>query len=46
MHRRTGPKVEAKSHADSIYASAIGAVIWGAFRYDKLAGLGQLPKAS
>ena len=41
-----GLAVEAKSHADSIYAGAIGAAIWGAFRYEKLAGLGQLPKAS
>ena len=38
-----GLKALAKSHADSIHASAIGAAIWGAFRYDKLAGLGQLP---
>ena len=41
-----GLEVEAKSHADSICAGAIGAAIWGAFRYDKPAGLGQLPKAS
>ncbi len=41
-------KLEAapRNHPDSIYAGAIGAAIWGAFRYDKLAGLGQLPKAS
>ena len=41
-----GLEVEAKSHPDSIYAGAIGAAIWGAFRYEKLAGLGQLPKES
>ena len=41
-----GLAVEAKSHADSIHAGAIAAAIWGAFRYEKLAGLGQLPKAS
>ena len=41
-----GLEVEAKAHADSIHAGAIGAAIWGAFRYEKLAGLGQLPKAS
>ena len=41
-----GLEVEAKSDADSISAGAIGAAIWGAFRYEKLAGLGQLPKAS
>ena len=39
-------QVEAKNHPDSIYAGAIGAAIWGAFRYEKLARLGQLPKAS
>ncbi len=38
--------VEALSHADSIYAGAIGAAIWGAFRHEKLARLGQLAKAS
>ncbi len=38
-----GLEVEAKSHADSIYAGAIGAAIWGAFRYEKLTALGQLP---
>jgi benzoyl-CoA reductase subunit D len=32
-------KVEAKSHPDSIYAGAIGAAIWGAFRHEKLAQL-------
>ncbi len=41
-----GLEVEAKSHADSIYAGAIGAGIRGALRYQKLARLGQLPKAS
>jgi len=41
-------KVEAEvvSHPDSIYAGAIGAALWGAFRYEKLADLGQLAKAS
>ncbi len=40
--------VEAKviSHEDSIYAGAIGAALWGAFRYDKLAASGQILKAS
>ena len=41
-----GLEAEAKAHADSIHAGAIGAAIWGAFRYDKLAGLGQLLKDS
>ena len=31
--------VEATSHADSIYAGAIGAALWGAFRHEKLAQL-------
>lgn len=30
---------------DSIYAGAIGAALWGAFRYRKLAELNQLAKA-
>ena len=34
------------SSPDSIYAGAIGAAIWGAFRYDKLKQLEQLAKAS
>ncbi len=29
-------KVKVLSHADSIYAGAIGAALWGAFRHDKL----------
>ncbi|MFM8554848.1 MAG: benzoyl-CoA reductase subunit D, partial [Betaproteobacteria bacterium] len=31
--------VEAVSHADSIYAGAIGAALWGEFRHRKLAAL-------
>ncbi len=31
--------VSARSHADSIYAGAIGAALWGAFRHNKLAEL-------
>lgn len=34
------------NHPDSIFAGAIGAALWGAFRYDKLAASGQLLKAS
>jgi benzoyl-CoA reductase subunit D len=34
------------NHPDSPYAGAIGAAIWGAFRYEKLSRLGQLPLAS
>jgi hypothetical protein len=29
-------KVKIVSHPDSIYAGAIGAALWGAFRHDKL----------
>jgi benzoyl-CoA reductase subunit D len=32
-------KVEAVSHPDSIYAGAIGAALWGAFRHEKLKAL-------
>ncbi len=39
-------KVTAKNHPDSIYAGAMGAAIWGAFRHEKLARLGQLSLAS
>jgi len=38
--------VEIRTHPDAIYAGAIGAAIWGAFRHEKLAELGQLPMAS
>ena len=33
-------------HADSLFAGAIGAALWGAFRHGKLRALGRLPKAS
>ncbi len=39
-------KVTVKSHPDSPYAGAIGAALWGAFRYDKLAAEGRFAKAS
>ncbi len=39
-------KTTVRSHADSIYAGAIGAALWGAYRFDKLAALGNLPKAA
>lgn len=38
--------VTIKNHPDSIYAGAIGAALWGAFRYEKLAQLDQLQMAS
>jgi len=34
------------SHPDSLFAGAIGAALWGAFRHKKLQALGRLPKAS
>ncbi len=34
------------THPDSLFAGAIGAALWGAFRYDKLKAQGQLPIAS
>jgi benzoyl-CoA reductase subunit D len=33
--------LKAVSNPDSIYAGAIGAALWGAFRHEKLARLGQ-----
>lgn len=43
-----GLKIDYEVHTsdDSIYAGAIGAALWGAFRHDKLAKLGQLAIAS
>ncbi|HBR60239.1 MAG: benzoyl-CoA reductase subunit D [Deltaproteobacteria bacterium] len=38
--------VKVSSNSDSIYAGAIGAAIWGAFRYEKLGNLKQLAKAA
>ena len=38
--------VDIVSHDDSIYAGAIGAAIWGAFRHHKLAKLQDLAEAS
>lgn len=34
------------AHPDSMYAGAIGAALWGAFRYQRLKTKGQLPRAS
>ena len=39
-------KTKVRSHPDSIYAGAIGAALWGAYRFEKLAALGQLPNAA
>jgi benzoyl-CoA reductase subunit D len=39
-------KCDVRSHADSIYAGAIGAALWGAYRFEKLAAQGQVPQAA
>lgn len=39
-------KITVRSHPDSIYAGAIGAALWGAYRFDKLSALGDLPKVA
>ena len=39
-------KSEVRSHPDSIYAGAIGAALWGAYRFDKLDAQGNLPKVA
>jgi benzoyl-CoA reductase subunit D len=39
-------KTTIRSHPDSMYAGAIGAALWGAFRHEKLVALGQLSKAA
>ena len=39
-------KVEIRSHPDAMYAGAIGAALWGAYRFEKLAAQGHLPKAA
>jgi benzoyl-CoA reductase subunit D len=39
-------KTVVRSHPDSIYAGAIGAALWGAFRHEKLAALSHLPSAA
>jgi benzoyl-CoA reductase subunit D len=39
-------KVVVRSHLDSIYAAAIGAALWGTFRFEKLAALGDVAKAA
>ena len=37
-------KTTVRSHPDSIYAGAIGAALWGAYRFDKLAARGDAPQ--
>jgi benzoyl-CoA reductase subunit D len=46
LGKMKGMVAEIRNHPDSIYAGAIGAALWGAFRHDKLAASGQLELAS
>jgi benzoyl-CoA reductase subunit D len=46
LARMKGMEAIVKTHPDAAYAGAIGAALWGVFRHNKLAELGQLPKAS
>ncbi len=39
-------KTTVRSHPDSIYAGAIGAALWGAYRFEKLSALGDVAKAA
>lgn len=39
-------KTTIRSHPDAIYAGAIGAALWGVFRHEKLAALGNVPRAA
>jgi benzoyl-CoA reductase subunit D len=39
-------KCAVRSHPDAIYAGAIGAALWGAYRFDKLAAQGRISKAA
>jgi benzoyl-CoA reductase subunit D len=39
-------KIAVHSHPDSMYAGAIGAALWGAFRFEKLAATSRVPKAA
>jgi benzoyl-CoA reductase subunit D len=46
LAKMKGVEAEVINHPDSIFAGAIGAALWGAFRSEKLAAAGQLLKAS
>ena len=39
-------KTEVRTHPDAIYAGAIGAALWGAYRHEKLAALEKLSTAA
>jgi benzoyl-CoA reductase subunit D len=46
LGKMKGVSAKVTSHEDSIFAGAIGAALWGAFRHNKLAASGQFLKAS
>jgi len=46
LAKMRGVEATVVNHPDSIYAGAIGAALWGAFRFDKLAQSGHMLKAS
>ena len=39
-------KLAVRSHADSAYAGALGAALWGAYRFDKLVARGEINRAA
>jgi benzoyl-CoA reductase subunit D len=39
-------KCAVRSHPDAIYAGAVGAALWGAYRFDKLAARDRVSKAA
>ncbi|MGI9481354.1 MAG: benzoyl-CoA reductase subunit D [Hyphomicrobiales bacterium] len=46
LAKMKGVEATVTSHPDAIYAGAVGAALWGAFRYEKLEAAGQMLKAS
>ena len=46
IEKMRGMETAVRSHPDSIYAGAIGAALWGAFRHEKLAAQGDFKLAS
>ncbi len=46
LAKMRGVEAVITSHEDAVFAGALGAALWGAFRFDKLAASGQMLKAS
>ncbi|MBK8256276.1 MAG: benzoyl-CoA reductase subunit D [Polyangiaceae bacterium] len=47
LHKQGASKLDVRTHPDAIYAGAIGAALWGAYRFEKLAftpGLADIQK--